>query len=223
MRKSHHLSPLASLISGIRSFKGKYNGENKTAQAAAKVWAKLKGLDIMGQKNALQGYTFEVENYVSYNDNGYAGNVYSPCSMMTTDDVMIAPKTNELTKIQKQQVENYLSTFRAITIPHNSSFELIADIIPYGQGVVMRLAFGPNGKIKYCSPKRNIIEASKTYGIDINQYSSQIETHKPANKLTYVIVDDRKILYLIKGFDAPENWGNTGVNRDIAAIKGGTM
>jgi hypothetical protein len=135
---------------------------------------------------------------------------------------LFVPQTNQLSTIQKQQVETYLSNFRTITIPPNSSFELIADIIPYGQGVVMRLAFGPNGKIQFCPPESNIIEAGKTYGIDIGQYTSQIGTDIPENKLTYVIVDS-KILYLIKGFDAPENWGNTGVNRDIAAIKGGTM
>lgn len=173
-------------------------------------------------KKAPEWSTIEGASFVSEVGNLYTENVYNS-SYQTMEGVMIRPSVKKITKAQKKLVENYLTTFRDITVPNNASFKLKADIIPFDTGVAMRVSFGPKEEIKFWPEKNDIAEASRKLGIDIDQYSSQAETNIPENKRTYVIVDDRKIIYLIKGFNASENWGSTGVNRDVAAILGGTM
>jgi len=249
MSKFRHTGHNANKTKGSRLFTHKANG------------ALNKANDYRHKKDTDDG-TIKVANCVTQ--------VHTHCiPSYTSMDYLLLKKYSDLTQEQLILVEEYLSDFRDITIPQNSNFKLRAEIIPFDQGVAMRLIFGSEGGNMYCPRKDNIIEASNSFGIDIRHYApdvnqiynSLINGHfivpnghgpwitmgnirnngqvvkasptnysfhdtfhviKPEYKRTYVLLNDGKIIYLIKGF-ASENWGKEGVKKDIAAIKGATL
>ncbi|WP_207513881.1 hypothetical protein [Longitalea luteola] len=193
------------------------------------------------KQKAIQGRTQGKGLCVPYNKDNtlYPQKASISGNMMITKGVTEAPVDNnnstcfskstpmykgndkQLSQEQTKLVESYLSSLRAVTVPENADYKLKAEVVPFDQGVAIRIEYGKKDGNYYNNPKENIVEASLYFGIDLNQYLSDFKLNRPELNRTYVI-NNRKKLYLIKGF-APENWGNAGVQRDIAAIKGSSL